>query len=318
MKMLRRIHLIFYLMIFLIVISSCGQQTISTAENKVIDRKTKIPTDAVKVIPETDDHPPEVYSDDYEKPVPVPGLVNTAGAEDSPFIMPDGNTLYFFFTPDVNVPAEKQILDGVTGIYVSRKVDGKWGEPERIFLQDPGKLAGDGCAFVLGDVMWFCSAREGYSGVHWFTAEYRNGEWLNWKNADFTPAYQVGELHITSDGNELYFGSDRPGGKGGLDIWVSRKVNGEWQEPVNVSTVNTQDGEGWPAISPGGNELWFYRNYGIWRSKKVNGEWQPAEQIISPLSGEPSIDKAGNVYFVHHFFKNDKMIEADIYVAYKK
>ena len=49
-----------------------------------------------------------------------------------------------------------------------------------------------------------------------------------------------------------------------------------------------------------------------------DGEWQMAEQIVSSLAGEPSVDIAGNVYFVHHFFKNDQMIEADIYVAYKK
>ena len=47
------------------------------------------------------------------------GPVNTAGAEDSPFVTPDGQTLYFFFTPDVRVPAEQQLLDGVTGIWVT-------------------------------------------------------------------------------------------------------------------------------------------------------------------------------------------------------
>jgi hypothetical protein len=33
--------------------------------------------------------------------------VNTAGGEDSPFVTPDGNTLYYVFTPDVNIPAER-------------------------------------------------------------------------------------------------------------------------------------------------------------------------------------------------------------------
>jgi len=284
----------------------------------LVDRDTKIPLDAVKISPETDAHPPQIHSAEFEAPVPVPGWVNTAGAEDSPFITPDGNTLYFFFTPDVQIPAEKQLLDGVTGIYRSVKVNGEWSEPERITLQDPGILALDGCEFILGDRMWFCSAREGYDGIHWFTADRLDGVWQNWQNADFAPDFKVGELHFTSDGSQLYFGSDRPGGKGSLDIWMSKKADGEWQEPVNVAVVNTVDGEGWPAISPGGDELWFYRNYGIWRSKKVNGEWQEPELIISDLAGEPSIDRDGNVYFVHHFFDNDKMIEADIYVAYRR
>ena len=186
---------------------------ISTAVVDKVDRETKIPANAVKILPETDEHPPLLNSSDYEKPVPVPGGVNTAGAEDSPFITPDGITLYFFFTPDINVPVEKQILDGVTGIYVSKKVNGEWSEPERVVLQDLGKLAMDGCEFVSGDIMWFCTVREGYTDIHWFTAEYKNGMWQNWKIADF-PDYKVGELHITGDGTELYFGSDRPGGKG--------------------------------------------------------------------------------------------------------
>ena len=308
---------IIVLLVILVSLSGCLNETNLTVLPR-IDRETKIPANAIKISPETDATPPQASSSEYEQPVPVSGDVNTAGAEDSPFITPDGNTLYFFFTPDVSLPVEKQILDGVTGIYKSNMVEGRWGQAERIILQDPGKLAGDGCEFVLGDVMWFCSVREGYTGIHWFTAEYKNGKWQNWKNTDFEANYQVGELHIAKDGNELYFASDRPGGKGGLDIWRSQKLNGKWQEPAPVAAVNTQDSEGWPAISPDGHELWFTRNYGIWRSKIEGGEWQPAEQMISPLAGEASIDRAGNVYFVHHFFENDRMVEADIYVAYHK
>jgi hypothetical protein len=272
----------------------------------------------VKITSATDTAPPQALSPDYEKPVPIPGAVNTAGAEDSPFITPDGNTLYFFFTPDVNIPAEKQLLDGVTGIYVSRKVGGEWGPPERILLQDPGKLALDGCEFVQGEVMMFCSAREGYTGIHWFMAQFREGTWQDWKEATFAPGFQTGELHFTADGSQFYFASARPGGKGGLDIWVSARMNGEWQEPVNVAAVNTPDADGWPALSPDDTELWLTRNYSLWRSRSSGGEWQPPEQIVSSLAGEASIDKHGNIYFVHHYFKDDQMIEADIFVAYKK
>jgi hypothetical protein len=292
--------------------------TYPPASIPTIDRESRIPAGAVKVTSATDAAPPQIFSAEYERPVPIPGAVNTAGAEDSPFITPDGNTLYFFFTPDVKIPAEKQLLDGVTGIYVSKKVDGEWSRPERILLQDPGKLALDGCEYVQGNVMLFCSAREGYEGIHWFMAQYRDGVWRDWKYADFAPDFQVGELHFTSDGSQFYFASGRPGGKGGLDIWVSTRVNSTWQEPVNVTAVNTQDSEGWPALSPDGTELWLTRNYGLWRSISVAGEWQPPEQVISPLAGEASIDSAGNVYFVHHYFKDDQMLEADIFVAYKK
>jgi len=299
-------------------VPSPGSVLTPTPRDEIIEREALIPKDAVKMSPDTDENPPQLYSDQFELPVPVPGGVNTAGAEDSVFITPGGNTMVFFFTPDVNVPVEEQILDGVTGLYVSQKHDGLWGRPERIMLQDPGKLAMDGCGFVQGNVIWFCSAREGYTGIHWFTAEFQNGKWGNWQNADFDPEYQVGELHISSDGRELYFASQKPGGKGGLDIWVSELVDGKWGQPVDIAAVNTSDAEGWPALNPAGDELWLTRNSGVWRSKRVGGEWREPELILSPLAGEASLDAQGNVYFVHHYYVNGKMIEADIYVAYRK
>lgn len=288
-------------------------------EIELIDRESKIPTNAVKVAPETDLNPPKSYSLDYYDPVPLPYPINTAGGEDSAFIMPDGKTLYFWFTPDVNIPVEKQLFDGVTGIYVSHKSGDTWSKPERIILQDPKKLALDGCGFVKDNLMFFCSAREGYTGMNWFAAEFDSStnKWINWKKANFPESYEVGELHIY--GNDLYFHSARAGGKGGLDLWVMEKDSkGEWSEPINLTNVNTERDEGWPAISPNGKELWISRDYGLWRSKWINGEWTEPELMISPLAGEASIDNEGNVYFTHHFFKDNKMIEADIYVAYKK
>jgi hypothetical protein len=313
-KSILSISLFIILSLSMISISGCSDD----APVELPSRESRIPSDAVKMTPDSDRAPLELHSDDFYAPVPVQGSVNSAGAEDSPFIMPDGNTLYFFFTPDVRVPVEKQLLDGVTGIYVSKKTGDSWGAPERVLLQKSGKLALDGCEFVQDDIMWFCSAREGYTGIHWFTAEFKDGAWKDFKEADFDPEYKVGELHFSRDWNKVYFHSDRPGGKGGLDIWMSEKVDGKWQAPINIEAVNSADSEGWPALSPDETELWLLKNYGIWRSKLIGDGWSAPELIVSPLAGEPSLDSAGNVYFVHHFFEGDKMIEADIYVAKRK
>ena len=252
----------------------------------------------------------------------MPWPISTAGAEDSPFIMPDGKTFYFFFTPDVTVPVEKQVLDGVTGIYVSQKINGYWQQPERVVLQDSEKLSLDGCAFVQDDIIWFCTAREGYTGLHWFTAEYRDGEWDNWQPNDFPSEFEVGELHFSTDGNEVYFHSSRPGGKGGYDLWMMQNVNGEWQEPINLETLNSIENDGWPWLSSDGNELWFTRTYqgspAIFRSQKTAGEWSEPGLIVSQFAGEPTLDTAGNLYFAHHYYEDGKMIEADIYMARKK
>ena len=307
----------------LIVISSgCVQDSGGGQAQNLVSRTDAIPAGAVKFTPAMDEHPPVLHSDEYEEPVPLSGGVNTAGAEDSPFI-PDGSgELYFFFTPDVSVPVEKQLLDGATGIYLSKRAGDVWGPAERVVLQDAGKLSLDGCEFVQGNTMWFCSAREGYTGLHWVTAERRDGTWQDWRIADFKESYEVGELHISADGSELYFHSGRAGGKGQNDIWVSRKINGEWQEPENIGVINTAENEMMPYLTPDGSELWFNRFYqgspAIFRSTRAGGQWQEPELIISSFAGEPTLDADGNVYFVHHFYEDGKMIEADIYVAMKK
>lgn len=309
----------FPLLLILAISLACGSST-PTAVPTPMDRLSVVPASAVKITPETDVYPVKSETDEYADPVPLLPPVNTIGTEDSAFVMPDGQTLYVWFTPSPSIPAEKQVIDGVTGIYVFYKSNDIWSAAERVILQDPGKLSLDGCEFVLGNKMWFCAAREGYTGLHWFTAEFLNGKWQNWKNADFKTEYEVGELHITADGKELYFHSPRAGGQGEYDIWVSQNVDGAWQEPVNLTIVNSTYSDGWPFVTQDGSELWFTRSVGapeLWRSKKVNGEWTEPQKMFGPFAGEASLDNEGNVYFTHHFYKDNVMLEADIYIAIK-
>lgn len=308
-----------FLLVLILTIHACdGNPQTSTPAP---DRESLIPAQQVKITPETDIYPVVSLTDEYEDPVPLPYPVNTAGAEDSAFITPDGDTLYVWFTPDVSKPPEQQIIDGVTGIYAFQKSGDEWSPAERVMLQDPGKLAMDGCEFALGQVMWFCTTREGYTGLHWFTAEFVDGTWNNWKEADFDPAYEVGELHISADGSELYFHSSRAGGLGGYDLWMSRKTDGAWGEPQNLTALNSPYTDGWPFLSQDGSELWFTRGNGapsLYRSVRVNGEWSEPEQMFSHFSGEASLDLNGNVYFTHHFYKDDVMLESDVYIAHRR
>jgi hypothetical protein len=270
-----------------------------------------------------DTHPPVLsasFYNYYYNPEPLGRVINTAGAEDSPFITPDGNTLYFFFTPDMNLPPEQQVSDRVTGIYWSKKVEDVWSEPQRIWLCDGLSL--DGAETIIGNTMWFGSVRAGNSReIDIYTAELVNGVWSNWTNVGepLNVAYDVGELHVSADGNQIYFHSERPGGKGKMDIWVTSRVNGQWQTPQNVDAVNSQYDDGYPYLSNDGNELWFTRNYGVYRSVKAGGQWQMPEVVVSSLAGEPTLDSQGNLYFVHHYSDAaGKLWEADIYVCRRR
>lgn len=64
---------------------------------------------------------------------------------------------------------------------------------------------------------------------------------------------------FTPDGNTMYFASDRPGGRGGLDLYVSRKgLDGKWGPAQNMGTdINTEYDENFPTVSPDGHTLYF-------------------------------------------------------------
>jgi hypothetical protein len=65
---------------------------------------------------------------------------------------------------------------------------------------------------------------------------------------------------ISSDNLELYFGSNRPGGLGDLDIWVSTRqnVNEAWGPAYNIGApVNSPYVEAYPSISSDGLTLYF-------------------------------------------------------------
>ena len=285
-------------------------------------RAERLPADIAKCTPDDDQHPPILESAEFQEPVPLPAPVSTSGAEDSPFVLPDGNTLYFFFTPDVRVAPDRQLLDEVTGVWVTTRSGDSWTEPERVWLQDPGKLSLDGAVAIDGAEMWFASAREGYTGVNMFIADLVNGAWKNWRYCGdrLMLEIQIGEVHLRGD--NLHFHSSRSGGLGGYDIWRTTRAGSTWSDPVNLTPVNSADMDGFPFVSSDGNELWFTRTYlgtpAVYRSVKVGDAWQAPELIVHQFAGEPTLDDAGNLYFVHHFYRDDVMIEADIYLAARR
>ncbi|TES90930.1 MAG: T9SS type A sorting domain-containing protein [Candidatus Cloacimonadota bacterium] len=114
---------------------------------------------------------------------------------------------------------------------------------------------------------------------------------------------------ISQDSSKLYLSSDRPGGLGGADVWVSEYVGG-WQVPVNLGgNVNTVSDEYEPSISSDRTKLYFssYRSGGygvsdIYVSEYVGGVWQPAVNLGPNINtadneGCPSVSTDGSKLF---------------------
>jgi len=287
-------------------------------------RDSLIPPDAMKRTPGTDPTPPVLHASGWAKPVPMPAPISSAGAEDSAYMSPDGSTLFFFFTPDVRLPPEKQLAQGATGIYYSTRAGSAWTMPQRARLASSPTEALDGAQTLRGSTLWFASARKGnFREIDYYTCTYKDGKFTNVKNAGarLNQELRIGEMDLSPDGAELYFHSAERAGRGGMDIFVTRLANGTWQDPRPVDAVNSAENDGYPFLTADGGELWFTRTYngtpGIFRSLKNGTAWGPPELVISQFAGEPNLDAAGNIYFTHHYYENGTMIEADIYVALK-
>jgi peptidoglycan-associated lipoprotein len=100
------------------------------------------------------------------------------------------------------------------------------------------------------------------------------GPIVNSSDYDWSPS-------ITGDGLELYFESDRPGGEGTYDIWVSTRTTKEddWGAPTNLGApTNTWRWENTPCISADGLELYF-NDWGLWVARRatVSDPWGEAE-----------------------------------------
>ena len=82
--------------------------------------------------------------------------------------------------------------------------------------------------------------------------EFGNKEWGNLIPFDHNdPEFNTGHPSVSPDGRRLFFASDRPGGMGGVDIWVCDNLGNQWGAPYNLGApVNTPGDEMYPHITP--------------------------------------------------------------------
>lgn len=219
--------------------------------------------------------------------------INTSLHDYSPIISSDGNTLIFTSNRSDDeraIKAKKNFED----IYWSKRAGNGWEQPKKI-SPNLNQEYNDAAASLSPDgKTLFLYYEEGAGDI--YISRFENGDWskptpLN-KNIN-TSMYWETSASITADGKKLYFASNRPGGIGELDLYVSElDAKGQWGKAVNLGPViNTADNEDAPFIHPDGITLYFssdgHPNLGnsdIFVSTNSGGKWQKPENLGWPIN----------------------------------
>ncbi|MCL5280587.1 MAG: discoidin domain-containing protein [Planctomycetes bacterium] len=124
---------------------------------------------------------------------------------------------------------------------------------------------------------------------------------------------------ISGDGLTLYFHSNRSGGQGGWDIWMTTRTtrSSPWGQAVNVGPgVNSARAENQPCVSPDNLELYFIaerpEGYGgndiyVSRRAKTTDPWGDAVNLGSVVNTaynvvSPGISPDGLLLFFQDFY----------------
>ncbi len=158
-------------------------------------------------------------ADGWSRPQNLGPQINTEAWETSPCLSPDKQALYFSSTRPGGF--------GAADLYVSRLMpNGRWSAPEN--LGPAINTAGDEKApFMHADneTLYFTSdGLQGYGGSDIFLAKKSLTGFERPLNLGF-PINTIdneGSLVVSSDGRTAFYASDRPEGKGGLDIYSFR------------------------------------------------------------------------------------------------
>lgn len=232
--------------------------------------------------------------------------INSKDNEYVPIITADESIMYFTYRGEKSVGGKQPYFlkpeeGGADGYYYSediyystRKTDLTYSEPKAIeSLNTKGFEAAIGIS--PDGSMLFTFNSSGSDSGDIFVSKL-NGE--NWEtpvrlNSNInTDGFWEGSCSISADGKHLYFASERPGGLGGRDLYVSELINGEWGPATNLGPkINTKYDDDAPFIHPDGITLFFSSKghlsiggYDIMFSIKKDNDWADPKSMGIPLN----------------------------------
>lgn len=175
----------------------------------------------------------------------------------------------------------------------------RWDKPQLVDqLLQINTFDEDGAASfdAKGTTMYFTRCRYDKTqerGAEAYSASELSGVWGNPIRVEIgKDSLMVAHPSVSADGKTMYFVSERPGGVGNKDIWMTEKTNGgAWGKPVNLGPeINTPGDEMFPYIRENG-ELYFSSNshpglggFDIFKAvKDKDGKWV-VENMKAPIN----------------------------------
>ncbi len=220
--------------------------------------------------------------------------INSVYDDYSPLITSDGSK--FIFTSNRKNSSETNKRGSTVNyedIYISNHQGGHWSTPQKIspninipYHDAAASISPDGRTLFL-------YYEEGAGDL--YTSTFDGGEWSPAKplNKNINTTYWETSGCISADGQKLYFTSNRPGGYGELDIYMSQLTGkGDWGKAVNLgSSINTSGNEDAPFIHEDGKTLYFGSDglvglgeHDIFKSEFKDGKWRKAQNIGFPIN----------------------------------
>lgn len=226
--------------------------------------------------------------------------INSELNEYRPTLSLDENRIIFTVMVPKDPDKEVNMNNVQEDFFISdRKENGEWGSrrPAGNPLNTE-KNEGAQSLSADGRLLYFtaCDRMEGFGKCDIYYSILTSGRWSQAINLGSGVNTKYSDKHpsISSDGNVLYFASDRPGGYGGLDIYYSVKnKSGTWTNAVNMGeSINTPGNEQSPFIHPDNKSLYFasegHENLGrgdvfIVR-RNEEGIWEKPQNLGYPIN----------------------------------